>query len=92
MDYSKVSVIDRRTIRYENIILAEIERELQTDNLRSLIPGLLRIPEAIFELDEVCQSIQTPWLLGGEVDDRDYDQLYYDNIGRFLENENEKTD
>ena len=64
---------------------------MQADGLRTLIPGMLRIPEIIFEIDDMCQTILMPWVAKDTVDTRDYDQLYYDNIGRFKDDK-EKTD
>lgn len=71
------------SIRYERAILVDVERELRADLLASLAPGLGMLPELLAKMEDTCTDILMPWTTEGESASVDYDQLYYDNIGRF---------
>lgn len=68
----------------------ELERDMEVNSIRALIPGMIMQPQLIVEAEQACQRLLVPWdKTVAEEDNRDYDQLYHDNIGRFKDDEKE---
>jgi len=89
LDYTKVTNLDPGSIELERVIQADIDREMHAQILYGIAPGLSMVPEALMRMEETCRRMLLPWEQVDKEAEPDYDQMYYDNIGRF-EDEQEK--
>lgn len=72
-------------------MLADIDRELHVQVLGTIAPGLGFVPEALIKLEDTCRHFLLPWEQVEDNAEPDYDQMYYDNIGRFEDEQKEEV-
>lgn len=68
-------------------MLDEIYRDMQADSFSSMIPVMSNQPELAIKVIQARDNLLMPWEVGAVEPEKNWDQLYYDNIGKYDEKE-----
>ena len=75
----------------ETTVLVDIYRELQVNAYNALMPLTVNNPAVGVDIAQSMDQVMMPWESGEVRHDINYDKLYYDNIGKFTDDQKEEV-